>query len=61
MNIRSLFVLIRVHPMNIAIDIRSLMETKKSGVAEYTFNLIDNLLKIDSENHHSAAGIIQRG
>jgi glycosyltransferase involved in cell wall biosynthesis len=38
--------------MNIAIDIRSLMEANKSGVAEYTYNLIDNLLKIDSENQY---------
>jgi glycosyltransferase involved in cell wall biosynthesis len=28
------------------------MEANKSGVAEYTFNLVDNLLKIDSENQY---------
>jgi len=38
--------------MNIAIDIRSLMEPYRSGVAEYTYNLLNNLLKIDLENQY---------
>jgi glycosyltransferase involved in cell wall biosynthesis len=38
--------------MHIAIDIRSLMESKRSGVAEYTQNLIEKLLKIDLQNQY---------
>ena len=33
--------------VNIAIDIRSLLEPKRTGVGEYTFELLDALFKID--------------
>jgi len=39
-------------PLKIGIDIRSLCDEKKSGVAEYTENLVENLLKIDKENQY---------
>jgi glycosyltransferase involved in cell wall biosynthesis len=39
-------------PLKIGIDIRSLCDEKKSGVAEYTENLVENLLKIDKENEY---------
>ncbi len=38
--------------MRIAIDIRSLMEPYQSGVAHYTYHLLNHLLKIDSENQY---------
>ena len=38
--------------MNIGIDIRCLMQKHYSGVAEYTFNLLDNIFKIDHENQY---------
>jgi len=38
--------------MKIGIDIRSLMNGRYSGVGWYTFNLLDNLFKIDQENHY---------
>lgn len=36
--------------MNIGVDIRSLMSPIRSGVGEYTYNLLDNLFKIDKKN-----------
>ena len=38
--------------MRIAIDIRVLGGNLFSGIPEYTFNIIDNLLKIDKENEY---------
>lgn len=38
--------------MKIAIDIRCLMHKNYSGVAEYTYNLLDNLFKIDRQNQY---------
>ncbi len=38
--------------MKIGIDVRCLCDEKKSGVAEYTENLVENLLKIDKENQY---------
>ncbi len=38
--------------MRIAIDVRSLLEEQPSGVSEYTRNLLEHLLKIDSENQY---------
>ena len=38
--------------MNIGIDIRPLMSPARSGVGEYTHELIDALLKIDTENQY---------
>ena len=38
--------------MNIAIDIRCLMNPNYSGVAQYTYNLLDHLFKIDKQNHY---------
>lgn len=38
--------------MNIAIDIRCLMNPNYSGVAQYTYNLLDHLFKIDRDNHY---------
>ncbi|MBP6859390.1 MAG: glycosyltransferase family 4 protein [Candidatus Magasanikbacteria bacterium] len=38
--------------MNIGIDIRPLMSPARSGVGEYTYELVDALLKIDTKNHY---------
>lgn len=38
--------------MKIAIDIRCLMNPNYSGVAQYTFNLLGNLFKIDRKNQY---------
>ncbi|MCX6745226.1 MAG: glycosyltransferase family 1 protein [Candidatus Parcubacteria bacterium] len=38
--------------MNIAIDIRCLMNPNYSGVAQYTYNLLDQLFKLDKENQY---------
>lgn len=38
--------------MNIGIDIRSLMEKNRTGVGEYTYELLDALFKIDLENQY---------
>ena len=38
--------------MNITIDIRCLMQPNYSGVAEYTFNLLANLFKVDKQNQY---------
>ena len=38
--------------VNIAIDIRSLLEPKRTGVGEYTFELLDALFKIDKQNQY---------
>src|SRR3989338_3372269 len=37
---------------NIAIDIRSLLEPKRTGVGENTFELLDALFKIDKQNQY---------
>lgn len=39
--------------MQIGIDVRCLMHQNYSGVAEYTYNLLDNLFKIDKQNQYS--------
>jgi glycosyltransferase involved in cell wall biosynthesis len=36
--------------MRIGIDVRCLMHQNYSGVAEYTYNLLDNIFKIDQKN-----------
>ena len=38
--------------MNILIDVRSIMDDNYSGVGEYTFNLLNNLFKIDNKNQY---------
>ncbi len=38
--------------MKIGIDIRCLMNKNYSGVAEYTYNLLDNIFKIDQTNKY---------
>jgi len=38
--------------MKIGIDIRCLAESQYSGISEYTYNLVDHLLKIDSKNQY---------
>ena len=38
--------------MKIGIDVRTLMDTYYSGVSTYSFNLIQELLKIDKENNY---------
>jgi glycosyltransferase involved in cell wall biosynthesis len=38
--------------MNIGIDIRTLTDAQYSGVSEYTFNLIKEMLKLDAENEY---------
>jgi len=38
--------------MNIAIDIRCLMNPNYSGVAQYTYNLLANLFKLDARNQY---------
>jgi len=38
--------------MNIAIDIRPLMERRYTGVSLYTYNLLKNLLELDSKNQY---------
>lgn len=38
--------------MKIGIDIRTLMDAQYSGVSEYTLNLIQNILKLDSKNDY---------
>lgn len=38
--------------MQIAIDIRCLMSPTYSGVAQYTYNLLDNLFRIDRQNQY---------
>jgi hypothetical protein len=38
--------------MNIAIDIRCLMNPNYSGVAQYTHNLLDQLFKLDRQNQY---------
>lgn len=38
--------------MIIGIDIRTLMDTRYSGVSEYTLNLVNALLKLDSKNEY---------
>jgi len=38
--------------MKIGIDIRCLMNRNYSGVAEYTYNLLDNIFKIDNQNKY---------
>ena len=38
--------------MNIGIDIRSLMDPMRTGVGEYTYELLEALFKIDTENQY---------
>ncbi|HMB26374.1 MAG TPA: glycosyltransferase family 1 protein [Patescibacteria group bacterium] len=38
--------------MNIAIDIRCLMERELTGVGEYTFHLLKHLFEIDNQNNY---------
>jgi glycosyltransferase involved in cell wall biosynthesis len=38
--------------MIIGVDIRALMDSNPSGVPEYTFNLIKNILKLDQKNEY---------
>lgn len=38
--------------MKIAIDIRSTLKKTRTGVGQYTYNLVKNLVKIDSENEY---------
>lgn len=38
--------------MNIAIDIRCLMEREQTGVGEYTFHLLRHLFEFDNKNHY---------
>lgn len=38
--------------MNIGIDIRSLMEPHRSGIGEYTCNLLKNIFEIDKKNSY---------
>ena len=38
--------------MNIGIDIRPLMESNRTGVGEYTFELLNALFQIDKENQY---------
>ncbi|MEI6597224.1 MAG: glycosyltransferase family 1 protein, partial [bacterium] len=38
--------------MKIGIDIRTLMDARYSGVSEYTFNLISEILKLDNKNDY---------
>lgn len=38
--------------MKIGVDIRALAEGQRSGVEEYTINLLNHLLKIDQENEY---------
>lgn len=38
--------------MNIGIDIRSLMTKNKTGVGEYTFELLNALFKLDTQNQY---------
>jgi glycosyltransferase involved in cell wall biosynthesis len=38
--------------LTIAIDIRSLMEGKRTGVEEYVINVLHALFRIDSDNHY---------
>jgi len=38
--------------MKIAIDIRSTLKKTRTGVGQYTYNLLKNLFKIDSENEY---------
>ena len=49
--------------MRIGVDIRCLMDTRYSGISEYTYNLFKELLLIDTENryilYYNAARAIQ--
>ncbi len=38
--------------MNILVDIRPLLDNYKTGVGEYTYELLKNLLKIDNKNQY---------
>ncbi|MDP2736262.1 MAG: glycosyltransferase family 1 protein [bacterium] len=38
--------------MKIGIDIRTLMDARYSGVSEYAFNLISEILKLDNKNNY---------
>ncbi len=38
--------------MKIGIDIRCLMEKNYSGISEYTYNLLKNIFKLDSQNQY---------
>lgn len=38
--------------MKIGIDIRPLMDARYSGVSEYTYNLVKEILKLDTENEY---------
>ena len=38
--------------MNIGVDLRALLEKNKTGVGEYTFNLLQAVLKIDKTNRY---------
>jgi len=38
--------------MNIGIDIRTLMDAQYSGVSEYTYNLVKEILKLDQHNQY---------
>jgi glycosyltransferase involved in cell wall biosynthesis len=38
--------------MNIGVDTRSLMDKNYSGVSEYTFNLLTEILKLDQSNNY---------
>jgi len=38
--------------MNIAIDIRPLLDKRLTGIGEYTYNLLEALLKTDSQNNY---------
>ena len=38
--------------MKIGVDLRSLQESKRSGVGEYTYKLLDAIFRIDSRNNY---------
>jgi glycosyltransferase involved in cell wall biosynthesis len=38
--------------MNIAVDVRTLLDKNYSGVGEYTYNLLKNIFKADKENKY---------
>ncbi|PIS05443.1 MAG: hypothetical protein COT81_00910 [Candidatus Buchananbacteria bacterium CG10_big_fil_rev_8_21_14_0_10_42_9] len=38
--------------MNVGIDIRTLLETRYSGISEYTWNVVTNLLEQDNKNQY---------
>lgn len=40
------------HDMNIGVDIRPLMDSARTGVGEYTYEFLNALFKIDSQNQY---------